>query len=152
MSSFRAGVRLMLTAVIVAGCWSVAVAQTKRPMTIVDLINVPSLSDPQLSRDGKQILYVLSEADWKEDKRIGHIWRVDVDGSNTVQMTNGERGERSPRWSPDGKWIAFTATRDETEDDEDDNGQIFLLSNEGGEARPLTTHETGVSRISWSNR
>ncbi len=119
-------------------------------MTVVDLINVPSLTDPQLSPDGKQILYVLAEANWKENRRISHIWRVNSDGTERIQMTNGEKGESVPRWSPDGKWIAFIATRDETEAEEDDHGQVFLLSNEGGEARPLTQHETPASNIQWS--
>jgi dipeptidyl aminopeptidase/acylaminoacyl peptidase len=125
-------------------------AQGQRAMTIVDLIDVPSLSDPQLSPDGTQVLYVLSEADWKKNKRLSHIWRVQADGAERVQMTNGDEGEQSPRWSPDGGRMAFIATRDETEAEEDDHGQIFLMSNEGGEAQPLTEHETAVTGISWS--
>jgi dipeptidyl aminopeptidase/acylaminoacyl peptidase len=125
-------------------------AQAKRPMTIVDLINVPSVSDPQLSPDGTQVLYVLAEADWKKNKSVSHVWRINTDGTDPVKMTNGDTGERSPRWSPDGKWIAFIAVRDETEEEEDDNGQIFLLANDGGEAQPLTEHETPVSNFQWT--
>jgi dipeptidyl aminopeptidase/acylaminoacyl peptidase len=136
--------------VLAAAVSATVLAQAKRPMTIVEMIDVPSLSDPQLSPDGTQLLYVLSETDWEQNKRISHIWRINTDGTNLVKMTNGEEGEQSPRWSPDGKWIAFLATRDETDDEEDDHGQILLLSNEGGEARPLTEHETPVSSIQWS--
>ena len=81
-------------------------AEEKRAMSIVDLLNVPALNDPGLSPDGNQLLYVLSLPDWKENRRIGHIWRINADGSNPVQMTNGEKGEGVPRWSPDGSRIA----------------------------------------------
>ena len=138
----------ILVAPAAAAFSSVAWSQAKRPMTIVDLINVPSLRSPQLSPDGKQVLYVLGEADWKENKRINHIWRINTDGTDPVQMTNGEEGENAPRWSPDGKWIAFIAARDESEAEDDD--QVFLLSNTGGEAQPLTEHETPVGSIQWS--
>ena len=70
-------------------------AQTKRAMTIVDLIEVPQLRSPQLSPDGSQLLYALSEADWKANKRVSHIWRVEVASGEVVQLTNGEKGESS---------------------------------------------------------
>ncbi|KPK74753.1 MAG: hypothetical protein AMS25_19175, partial [Gemmatimonas sp. SM23_52] len=114
-------------------------------MTIVDLINIPSLYDPRLSPEGSQLLYVLSEADWEKNRTVSHIWRVDVDGANTLQLTHGEDGEGSPRWSPDGELIAFLAERGE-----DEGSQIYLLKVAGGEAYPLTEHATGVSEISWS--
>lgn len=127
-----------------------ALAQEKRAMTIVDLINVPSLRDPRLSPDGSQLLYVLSKADWEANRRISHIWRINADGSHPVQMTNGEKGENSPSWSPDGQWIAFIAKRGEAEDEDENPDQIHLLRNLGGEAQELTQHDTSVSDIQWS--
>jgi dipeptidyl aminopeptidase/acylaminoacyl peptidase len=117
----------------------------QRAMTLVDLVSVPDLADPQLSPDGRQVVYTLAEADWKANRAISHIWRVNVDGSGTVRMTGGTEGESNPRWSPDGSRIAFLAKRGEAE-----AAQIFLISNEGGEAVALTTHPTAVSRIAWS--
>ena len=58
---------------------SFMVAQNKVPMSIVDLINVSSIGSPRLSPNGNFILYTLSEANWDENKRISHIWRVDKD-------------------------------------------------------------------------
>ena len=119
-------------------------AQQRRPMTLVDEISVPSLGSAHLSPDGKQLIYVLSSADWKANHRVGHIWRVNVDGSGTVQLTNGPRGESDPQWAPDGSSIAFVARRDSGE------AQIYLIANGGGEGRPLTHHATGVSNLTWS--
>jgi len=122
-----------------------AAAQAPRPMSIVDMIDIPSLGDPQLSPDGRQLLYTLNTADWKANRRVSHVWRVNADGSGTVQLTSGARGESSPRWSPDGSQIAFVATRTDT-----GQAQVYLISNTGGEARQLTNHATGVSSITWS--
>ena len=124
---------------------TVSRAQTPKPMTLVDVLNVPQTSDPQLSPDGRQILFVIARADWKANKRINHIWKVNADGSGMIQLTNGADGETSPRWSPDGKTIAFIAKRENVE-----ANQIYLLSNDGGEARALTNHPTAVTNIQWS--
>ena len=136
-----------ITCFILISMVSFASSETKKTMTIVDLINYPSLGDPQLSPNGGQLLYTLSEPDWGKNKRISHIWRINSDGSSPIKMTNGENGESSPRWSPNGSVIAFIAERGESDDA---NNQIFVISNHGGEAEPLTNHETGVSNIQWS--
>lgn len=122
-----------------------AFAQAQRPMTLVDLLNVPSLGDPQLSPDGRQIVYELGRADWKANRQVSHLWRVGADGTGSIQLTNGPDGERSPRWSPDGRWVAFLAKRGEAEET-----QLYLIANEGGEARQLTRHATAVSDIAWA--
>ena len=123
---------------------NIALAQAPRPMTLVDILNMPQISDPQLSPDGRRILFVESKADWKLNRRVGDIWRINADGSELTQMTTG--GASSPHWSPDGKSIAFIARRGA----EDGVSQVFLISTSGGEARPLTMHATAVSNFSWS--
>ena len=122
-----------------------AAAQEQRLRTFVDALEQPVLADPQLSPDGKQIAFVIERADWKANRRIGHIFRIKIDGTNQVQLTFGERGESNPRWSPDGKSIAFTARRDG-----DTNNQIYVLHSEGGEARRVTNHPTAVGSPAWA--
>jgi dipeptidyl aminopeptidase/acylaminoacyl peptidase len=122
-----------------------AAAQGPRAWTFVDSLDQPVLSEPNLSPDGKQVAFVINRADWKANRRIGHIFRINADGTGQVQLTFGERGESSPRWSPDGRAIAFLARRDA-----DPGNQIYLLQSEGGEARKLTSHATTVSNITWA--
>jgi dipeptidyl aminopeptidase/acylaminoacyl peptidase len=121
-----------------------APASGPRPMTAVDLIDVPRLSDPQLSPDGSQVVFLRSDADWHANKRITHVWRAVVATAEAVQLTTGLEGETSPRWSPDGRAIAFIAKRPG-----DDVAQIYLLPVGGGEARRLTAHDTAPSAIAW---
>jgi Tol biopolymer transport system component len=120
-------------------------AQAKRPLSWVDMMDMPLLQDPQLSSDGRQVAYVMFKSDWRANRPIGHIYRINADGTDQVQLTFGERGESSPRWSPDGKALAFLARRDG-----DTNNQIYLLDNMGGEARRVTTHSTAPSGLQWA--
>ncbi len=120
-------------------------AQDKRPMTLVDLLEVPSLQGGQLSPDGSLVVFELEVADWKKNKNIRHLWRVGRDGSGLVQLTNGEEGERDAQWSPDGAWIAFRAKRGS-----DEQTQIYLIRAAGGEGLRLTGHETDVSDFAWA--
>ena len=119
--------------------------EAPRPMTIVDLIELPSIRGPLLSPDGDRLLYVRSEADWAENRTIGHIWRFDIESGEALQLTYGERGESSPLWSPDGSHVAFLTRRGD-----DEHEQIYLMRNAGGEAWRLTDHATGVGSIEWS--
>ena len=120
-------------------------AQDKRPMTIVELIDVPQVGSPRLSPDGTELLYTRSDTDWKKNGRTTHVHRIGSDGSGDVRLTNGEHGESSPRWSPDGAWVAFLARRGESPFQ-----QIHRIPNRGGEASPLTQHETSVQAFAFS--
>ncbi len=123
-----------------------APALAQRPMSIVDVISVPVVSDPQLSPGGAVVVYVQADADWAANKRISHLWRVPTDGSGgAVQLTSGKEGESQPRWSPDGALLAFVAKRDDA-----GRAQIHLLPLAGGEARRLTNHETAADNPAWS--
>lgn len=70
-------------------------AQALKPLSFVEAVSMPAVQDPQLSPDGRQILYVLDSADWKNNRRAGHIYRINADGTGQVQLTFGERGESS---------------------------------------------------------
>src|SRR5262245_64302940 len=120
-------------------------AQSPRPMSIVDLLSRPSLTEPQLAPDGRDIVFTRSDADWKTGRRVSHVWRARVDGGEPAQLTHGAESETGARWSPDGRTIAFVAKRGDNE-----FAQIYLLAADGGEARQLTTHGSAVSDITWT--
>ena len=108
-------------------------------MTLVDLREVPSLLDPQLAPDGHALLYQLNQVDWKANRRPGHIWRQDLPSGAAVQLTSGESGETSPRWSADSREVLFLR-----------EGQTFLMPATGGNARQFTRHATNVASPVWS--
>src|SRR5882724_8388801 len=83
----------------------------QRPMSLIDVMNIPQITDPEISPNGTQILFVRSEPNWKANRRISHIWRINSDGGKLMQITSGTDGESTPRWSPDGQSIAFVAKR-----------------------------------------
>jgi dipeptidyl aminopeptidase/acylaminoacyl peptidase len=121
----------------------IANAQTPKRMTFDDVIALKSVTDPQLSPDGKWIAYVVSHADMTADASDPDIYLVASSGGTPVRLTTSKKADTSPRWSPDGKWIAFISARD-------DRPQIYLISPSGGEAEALTSSKSGISSFVWS--
>lgn len=124
-----------------------AAGNTERRLLTADDINaVHEVSDPQLSPDGQWVAYVVRTADPVKDKGKSHLWMASWDGKQSVQLTYSDDSEHTPRWSPDGKYIAFLTARGEDEPPE----QIWLLDRQGGEAKPLTGFNGDVVDFRWS--
>jgi dipeptidyl aminopeptidase/acylaminoacyl peptidase len=113
----------------------------KRAFTIEDLYRVKSLSDVHVSPDRRSVVYAVTTSDLPRAKRASHIWSMGIDGSNPRQLTSDEKGESSPGFSPDGKWISFISSKD---------SQLYVMPAGGGEAKKLTNISTGVSDPVWS--
>jgi dipeptidyl aminopeptidase/acylaminoacyl peptidase len=121
---------------------SPGLAAQQRPMTIDDYLALKSVGDPQLSPDGKWVAYTVTETSLKDNRGATRIWLADVASGQAREVTGGPGSDRQPRWSPDGKSLAFVATRQ--------NGpQLWLLPVGGGEARRVTNLSDGVSDPVW---
>jgi dipeptidyl aminopeptidase/acylaminoacyl peptidase len=105
-------------------------------MTLVDLLNIPRVGDPQISPDGNSLTFVLATTDWPANQRVPRIWRINSDGTGLRQLVD-EPGAYGPRWSPDGSAIAFLL-----------RGSLFVVPAAGGTPRQVSKR-TGVADISW---
>ncbi len=108
-------------------------------MTLIDLASLQRVVAPELSPDGKTVVYGLSTTDWKLGRLVFRLWKQDVAGGMPVQLTFGDNDVPVLRWSPDSKTILFLR-----------DGQFWLLAADGGEARVLTKHATTPSSPAWS--
>ena len=108
-----------------------------------DIFNLQLASDPQISPDGKHIVYVRSFADVMTDRRLSNLWTVAFDGSDHRALTSGNFTDESPRWSPDGTRIAFISDRD-------GRPQLYVRWMDTGQTAKLTGLEQPPSNISWS--
>ena len=125
-------------------------APAKRPLSFDDFAKQRGVGDPQVSPDGKWIAYTVSAIDAEKDRRESDLWMIAWDGGDRVRLTSLPDGsESSPRWSPDGRYLAFIASRGD-EEEKKKGGQVWLLDRRGGEAQKLTDIKGGVSEYEWS--
>jgi dipeptidyl aminopeptidase/acylaminoacyl peptidase len=112
-------------------------------LTIEDHATMPVPSAPQLSPDASRIAYVVTRADLARNVYDPDVWLIDADGGNNRQITQSPRSDNHPRWSPDGKTIAFLSDRDGV-------ASIYLISIAGGEAAKLTSEPAAIRDFAWS--
>src|SRR5688572_508384 len=81
------------------------------PFSVNDLLSLRRVGDPEVSPDGKWVVFAIREPNIDQNKFVSHLWLVSADGGQPRQITSHEKGESSPKWSPDGKTIAFLSSR-----------------------------------------
>ncbi|QEL14117.1 dipeptidyl-peptidase 5 [Limnoglobus roseus] len=118
----------------------------KRPMTLDDLFKFKRVAEPQISPDGKQVVYQVGEIlDVATNKKQTHLWLAATDGKTTPrQITSSGKADTHPRWSPDGTKVLFESNRG-------GSGQLYVLDlAAGGEAKKLTSVSTDAATGVWS--
>jgi dipeptidyl aminopeptidase/acylaminoacyl peptidase len=119
--------------------------QGKRPLVVDDLYQLREVRDPQRSPDGKWVAYTVTRAIRDTDKNDTDVWMTSWDGKEHVQLTSTPENETVPRWSPDGKYLAFLAARQGSK-----RKQVWLLNRAGGEAVKVTDAKGAISDLAWS--
>jgi dipeptidyl aminopeptidase/acylaminoacyl peptidase len=117
----------------------------RRPMVPEDLLRIRFVSDPQISPDGRRVAFVVTTLSDARDEYLSTIWMVDTDGGEARPFTRGPRRDTAPRWSPDGRWLAFVSERGRK-----DKGQVHVMPADGGEPLRLTDLRAGVAGPAWS--
>ena len=136
-------VKLLLPFFFLFLTFTFTLSQTKRPLQLEDMFRIQRVSDPQLSPDGKTVAYVIGVVDKAANKTNTDIWLIPMSGGEPKQLTNSPKADRHPRWSPDGKWIAFESNRG-------GSLQIYLINVTTGESKQITSIYTEASGAIWS--
>ncbi|HEY6659925.1 MAG TPA: DPP IV N-terminal domain-containing protein, partial [Pyrinomonadaceae bacterium] len=124
--------------VLVVGLCSLAAAQN-RTYTIEDLLKVRRVGDPQVSPDGKHVAFTVGDVNFNANKVVTQIYVMSIEGGGMKQLTNGDTSSTAPRWSPDGKKIAYT------------NGfQVWVMDNDGDNKDQITKISTDAAAPVWS--
>ncbi len=127
---------------------SLAVAQAKRPFTFEDMMALKRVNEPVVSPDGKWVAFSAVDVNLEKDKKTPHLWVLPANGGDAKQLTSGP-GEDRPRWSPDGKKLAFVSDRDGAQ-------QVWTWDFDAatvslpGEPSKITSLSTGADGEQWS--
>ncbi|WP_421796579.1 S9 family peptidase [Haliscomenobacter sp.] len=133
----------MLVLALSALLFNPTFAQKGASTSFEQVIALRNVGTPILSPDGQHILYTVTSTDWKENGYDTEIWLA-RNGEEPFQLTRSSKSSStSPKWSPDGKWIAFSSSRN-------DKNQIFVIRPNGGEAQQVSFEEDGIGGFEWS--
>ena len=117
---------------------SLASAQT-RTYTIEDLLKVRRVADPQISPDGTHVAFVVGDVNYEANRVVNQIYVMTLTGGQVKQLTNAQSSSSAPRWSPDGKRIAFVT-----------GSQVWTMESDGDNKDQVTKISTGAAAPVWS--
>jgi dipeptidyl aminopeptidase/acylaminoacyl peptidase len=138
---------------LAVGCLAATTAIAgEKPWTSDGILALKAVSDPQVSPDGRLVSYVVTELTEDGDDTQSDVWLVPAAGGEARALTSSPANDDSPRWSPDGKQLAFLSERPRPGKTDGDEGkrQVWLTRPDGGEPRLLTRSAGSVSRFEWS--
>jgi Tol biopolymer transport system component len=107
------------------------------------VFDLEAATEPQVSPDGRRVVYARGFADVKTDKRYSSLWIVDAAGGNHRALTSGNFTDQGPRWSPDGTRIAFVSDRD-------GSPQVHVLWLDNGQSARITRLDTPPKNLAWA--
>ncbi|HEY7516853.1 MAG TPA: S9 family peptidase [Methylomirabilota bacterium] len=105
-----------------------------------DLLRMRGVTDPQIAPDGERVAVVVTQASVESDEYSSSIWVVPTAGGPPRRFTAGPRRDHGPRWSPDGRRLAFLSDRDSK-----GKPQVYVMPSDGGEATRISNVENGVA-------
>jgi len=149
----RKSLWITLSAAVVSLVLAAPLLAQTRGATAEDYFAFETLGDPRFSPDGSTIAFVVTAVDQKQNRRRSTIWSVPADSSRpATALTTAPQSSNNPRWSPDGRAIAFLSARPMPGEAAADTPrpQVWLLPLGGGEPRRLTSLLNGVSAFQWS--
>jgi acylaminoacyl-peptidase len=135
--------RFLVISVILLGSPAVWAGKPAQPLAIDDVFNLQLAADPQISPDGKRIIYVRQFNDIMTDRRHANLWIVNADGSDNRPLTTGNYNDAAPRWSPDGTQILYISNRD-------GSPQIYRRWLDSGQTAKITSLTQAPAGIAWS--
>ena len=117
-----------------------------RELVADDLYRLQEITDPQFSPDGQWIAYTVATPDREADADQTDVWLASWDGKQAIRMTRSAASEHMPRWSPDGRQLAFLSDRADAKAGD----QIWFLDRAGGEAQQRSHFESAITGYAWS--
>jgi dipeptidyl aminopeptidase/acylaminoacyl peptidase len=136
---------IRIAATLIVSLTTVVLAQARRPVRVGDMYRIKNVGGLDLSADGKWAAYTVTTTDSAKDKSDTDVWMTTWDGSQTIRVTSSPDGESSPKFSPDGRYLAFLSSRQGGK-----GSQLWLLDRQGGEAQRVTDLKTGIREYEWS--